>query len=211
VTTRLRRLAEGVRPAPAAEERCELCAQPIPPEHRHLVDLERRQLLCACRACSLLFDRTAAGGGHFRLVPQRRLAIEGLRLDDARWDALAIPVGLAFFFESSAAGRVVAFYPSPVGATESLIELETWSELERDNPVLGGLEADVEALLVNRAGEAREHFVAPIDDCYALVGLIRSRWRGLAGGPDAWREIGAFFDRLRAVAKPVTQDGEEAR
>ena len=33
-------------------------------------------------------------------------------------------------------GRVVAFYPSPMGATESLLELRAWTELEQQNPVL---------------------------------------------------------------------------
>jgi len=52
----------------ATLERCELCAAPIAPEHRHLLDLDSRELLCACRACTVLFDRDAAGGRHYRLV-----------------------------------------------------------------------------------------------------------------------------------------------
>jgi hypothetical protein len=188
------------RPAPAAEEACDLCGAVIAPGHRHLVDLDAQRLLCACRACVLLFDRGGAGGGHFRLVPERRLALGGFRLDDARWAGLSIPVELAFFFRSTAAGRVVAFYPSPLGATESLLDLTEWDAIEADNPVLRELEPDVEALLVRGTADGRECYLVPIDECYALVGLIRMHWRGLAGGERVWAEVEQFFDRLREEA-----------
>ena len=196
---------------PGAEERCELCGAPLGAEHRHVADVQNRALLCACRACSVLLGREGAGGGHFRLVPERRRLLEGFRLDEERWSEFQIPVGLAFFFRSTAAGRVVALYPSALGATESQLPLEAWDDLERDNPVLRELEPDVEALLVNHAGEARERFLVPIDDCYTLVALIRSRWKGLAGGQEVWAEIGTFFARLRERAELVTQSGEEVR
>jgi uncharacterized protein DUF5947 len=209
--SRLRRLARSA----AAEreealERCELCGEPIPAEHRHLLDLERRELMCACRACSILFDRSAAGGGHYRLVPDRRLLVADFELDDVRWAALRIPVEMAFLFHSTEAGRVVAYYPGALGATESLLGLEAWSELEEANPVLSSLEPDVEALLVNRARGARQHFVVPIEDCYRLAGLIRSRWRGLTGGEEVWREIESFFATLQRRAKTVTTHPQEA-
>ena len=51
--------------------------------------------------------------------------------------------------------RASRFYPSPMGATESLLGLDAWERLEAANPVLGELEPDVEALLVNRARGAR--------------------------------------------------------
>ena len=197
------RLAELARPREAsgpAEERCELCGSALPEQHRHVADIERRTLLCTCRACAVLLGRSGAGGTHFRLVPERVRALDGLRLDEERWAALQLPVDLVFFLRSSAAGRVVALYPSPLGATESQLALGAWAELERDNPVLSELEPDVEALLVNRARGGREQFVAPIDRCYELVALIRARWRGLGGGDEVWREIERFFERLRAQA-----------
>jgi hypothetical protein len=187
------------------EERCELCGGPLPDEHRHVAAAEARTLLCACRACAVLLARPGAGGGHFRLVPERVAVLERLRLSDEQWTALQLPVELAFFFRSTPAGRVVAFYPSPLGATESQLALEAWEAVEHENPVLQELEPDVEALLVNRARGAREHFLVPIDRCYELVALIRARWRGLAGGEEVWREIAQFFERLRAQA------GTEAR
>ena len=205
-----RRSAEQAPPA-AAEELCELCSERIGPEHRHLLDVESRELLCACQACKILFDRPQAGGdgSHYRLVPDRRLQIEDFELDEVTWANLRIPVDMAFFFHSTPAERVVAFYPSPMGATESLLELDAWQELERPNPVLRSMEPDVEALLVNRAKGARAHFLVPIDDCYQLVGLIRTRWRGLAGGGEVWEEIDGFFERLAGRSTTATGNPQE--
>ena len=198
------RLAELARPRASnrlllEEGRCELCGGPLAEEHRHVADVHAQSLLCTCRACAVLLGREGAGGGHFKLVPDRRLLLDGFVLDDEQWAALQLPVDLAFFFRSTPAERVVALYPSPAGATESQLELEAWEELERANPVLQELEPDVEALLVNRIAGAREHYLVPIDDCYALVALIRTHWKGLAGGTEVQRELGQFFDRLREV------------
>lgn len=207
--TRLRQLARASSvQREQVLERCELCGEPIPSAHRHLLDLESRELMCACQACKILFDRKAAGGSHYRLIPDRRLSIEDFALDDVGWAKLRIPVDIAFFFHNSEGERVDAFYPSPMGATQSLLEFEAWDELERDNPVLASLEPDVEALLVNRARGSRQHFVVPIDDCYRLVGLIRARWRGLSGGEEVWKEIGAFFEDLSKRARMITNHKE---
>jgi len=191
----------------AAQERCELCSEPIPSEHRHLLDVFTREIMCTCRACSILFDREAASEGKYRLIPDRRLFLEDFEMSDAQWESLRIPVDMAFFFYSAPAERVVAFYPSPMGPTESLLKLGAWEELEKANPVLRGMERDVEALLVNRARGAREHFLVPMDKCYSLVGLIRMHWRGFTGGQEVWEEIGLFFEELRRRAKSVRREG----
>ena len=196
MTSRLQDLARPrARAREAPDEQCDLCAEPIAPEHRHLLDLESRRLLCACRACSILFDRSGAGGGHYRLVPDRVVALEDVGLDDATWQGFGIPVDMAFFFHSSAAGRVVAFYPSPLGATESLLDLDAW-----DDRLLAELEPDVEALLVNRTRGRREHWIVPVDRCYELVGLVRTHWSGFTGGDEVWQALDEFFDRLRKEA-----------
>ena len=103
------------------------------------------------------------------------------------WEELRLPVEIAFFVRS-AEDRLQAYYPSPRGATES--------QLTFDLEVLHTLEPDVEALLVDRHKGAREHWIVPIDDCFRLVGLIRTHWQGLTGGRDVWAEIGRFFDGL---------------
>src|ERR687883_134447 len=193
--------------AKAAQEYCDLCGEPIPPEHRHLLNVSTREIICDCRPCSILFDREAASEGRYRLIPDRRLFLEDFEVSDAQWESLRIPVDMAFFFYSTPAERVVAFYPSPMGPTESLLKLSTWEELEESNPVLKGMERDVEALLVNRARGAREHFLVPLAECYSLVGLIRSHWRALSGGREVWEEIGRFFEELRKRSKTVSREG----
>lgn len=196
---RLRRLSR--ERAESGEERCELCGEPLGERHRHLFEPEHRSLLCACPACALLFTDP---NGRYRPVPEEVRALPDFRLDDALWDDLLLPVNLAFFVRSSTAGRVLALYPGPAGATESELDLTNWGDLEAANPVLRSLRPDVEALLVNRVGTARDAFLAPIDVCFELVGLVRLRWRGLGGGPQVWASIAAFFaevgERARVVA-----------
>jgi Family of unknown function (DUF5947) len=196
------------RSAPDAEppERCELCSDDIAPVHRHLLDLDARRLLCACRACSVLFDRREAGGGRYRLVPDRVWRLDGFRLDDGDWAALRIPVDMAFFIRTGRRQTVAAFYPGPMGATESLLPLDRWSALAQANPVLRALERDVEALLVDRTRGARRAWLVPVDLCYQLVGLIRSSWKGIAGGAQVWQELEDFFARLERRARTVAAD-----
>jgi hypothetical protein len=202
----LQRFAQrAARATEAAQERCELCGEPIPHEHRHLLEPATRAIRCVCLACSILFDKEAASAGKYRLVPNRRLSLEDFVIRDAQWDDLQIPVGLAFFFYSTPAGRVQAFYPSPAGPTESLLRLDAWQTLEAGNPVLRTLQPDVEALLVNRARGARQCYLVPIDVCYGLVGVIRTHWRGLGGGQEVWKEIEGFFETLRARCRAVRQ------
>jgi uncharacterized protein DUF5947 len=209
-TPALARLAQRSAPAPTItlspqEEQCELCAERIPERHRHLFDLESRQVLCVCQACRILFDSGAAGGGHYRLIPERRLRIADFRLDDVEWEHLRIPVNVAFFSWSSAAGRTVAMYPGALGAAESALGLETWGELAAINPGVRQLAPDVEALLVYRAKEPHQHYLVPIDDCYQLTGLIRTQWKGFTGGNEVWRAIDAFFGELAARATTINQ------
>lgn len=178
------------------DEHCELCHVAIPEVHRHLFEPSRRDLLCACDSCGLLFS--AKADTKYRLVPREIAALDQFCMSDELWNELMVPVNMAFFHYSSPAGRIVAYYPSPAGATESLLPLDAWTQLVQDNPVLAGLKADVEALLVNRTGKEHRYYLAPIDECYKLVGLIRSQWRGLSGGTEVWRAIVAFFESLEA-------------
>lgn len=121
-------------------------------------------------------------------------------MSDATWDALQLPINLAYFMHSTAAGRVIALYPSPAGATEAMVEPGAWESLAEQNPVLRELEPDVEGLLVNRVGETRQYFRVGVDQCYRLVGVIRTHWRGLSGGAPVWGEIARFFDEIHQRA-----------
>jgi hypothetical protein len=178
----------------ARRERCELCGATIWPRHPHLLELKSRRLVCSCDACAVLFaDQQAAT---FRRVPRESKPLPGFRLSDAQWEDLLIPIGLAFFFYKTDVARVVAVYPSPAGPTESLLQLDAWQSLVDDNAVLDELLPDVEALLVNRLRRAEQYYRVPIDECYRLVGLIRTHWRGLSGGGEVWEEVDKFFKQM---------------
>jgi Family of unknown function (DUF5947) len=209
----LKRIREmPLQPKPRPGERCELCAELIPDEHGHVVDLESRALMCACRPCYLVFAPQGAGGSRFRAVPDRYMSFPDFALSSAQWDALQIPVGVAFFFMNSSLNHVAAFYPSPAGATESLLSLDSWEEIVNANPDLGTLLPDVEAFLVRSAerqsGPGRaECYLVPIDVCYELVGELRRLWKGFDGGTEAHAALDAFFDRVRARARTTATQG----
>jgi hypothetical protein len=188
----------------APEERCELCSARLATGHQHLLESASRRLLCSCDACAILFSES--NGGKYLRVPRRVLYLSEFRLNDLQWEVLSLPINLAFFVASGLSDQVSAFYPSPAGATESLLALESWRELVELNPILRALKSDVEALLVNRLGETREHFLVPIDECYKLVGLIRLRWRGLSGGSELWKAIEEHFSDLRGRSSSPRED-----
>lgn len=167
-------------------ERCELCGLALEREHAHLLEIKARRIACACEPCSILFQHREAGR-YARIGRDIRYLAEP-PFSDAEWESLHIPIGLAFFVRGSDS-RTKVFYPGPAGCTESLLPV-----------TLAGLpemEPEIEALLVNRVEGAREHFVAPIDRCYHLAGLIRTHWRGLGGGDEARQQIDRFFAGLR--------------
>jgi hypothetical protein len=194
----LRRLA--ARDAPAARtvggEHCDLCGRGIPDEHSHMLNLEERQIVCVCETCWGLRSGDAA----FRPVGTRVVWLEGFEMPDDVWASFQIPIGLAFFLSSSVTECVIALYPSPVGATESELHFSTWNALVELNPVLTELEADSEALIVNRMADPPAYAIAPIDRCYMLVGLIKANWQGISGGAGVEEAVARFFDDLREAA-----------
>jgi hypothetical protein len=194
----LRRFA-SLREVQESRERCELCCDVLSSEHRHLLEVATRNIVCACDACALRFQAVEAG--RFKLIPRDAQVLPGFRLADAEWEGLALPINLAFFLYHSPSKKTIALYPSPAGATESLLPLSSWQQIVEQNPGLRRIEPDVEALLVNRMGSARDYYIAPIDQCFELVGLIRANWRGFSGGEEAWRRINEFFARLQERAR----------
>jgi hypothetical protein len=193
----LRGLAQPKPPAAvAADERCDLCGTTVPSDHRHMLNLHERQIMCVCESCWALHS----GDPDFRPTGNRTLWLEDFVLPDELWAQFRIPIGLAFFMFSTVTNCVVAMYPSPAGATESELHFETWSRLVEMNPVLRGLEADAEALIVNRMSDPPAFAIAPIDRCYMLVGLIKASWEGISGGSRVEEAIEGYFEELRAVA-----------
>jgi len=175
-------------------ERCELCGAPIASEHSHLLDIDKRRLCCACEACALAQGESV---GFRRLRPETEV-LSDFQLCDGDWEALQLPIDLVFFYQSTADGGPVALYPGPAGAMSSALSREAWTRLTEANPRLVEFSPDVEALLINRTKGSRRYYRVSIDRCYALVGLIRSQWRGLSGGTEVWESIERFFATLDA-------------
>jgi hypothetical protein len=191
-------------PQPAGE-RCEMCSEAIADEHQHVVNLEGRQLMCVCRGCYLLFTDTEAEL-RYRAVPDRYLAFCDFALDRRAWDALQIPVGLAFFFYNSTLGRTVAFYPGPAGATESELDLKAWNDIRAADARVDTIAADTEALLVRVSDDetaSGRAYLVPIDACYEFVGRLRMMWRGFDGGQDVRNYIDEFFEKLDSRCRLV--------
>jgi hypothetical protein len=186
------RVAERPQRKPRPVERCDLCGTEVEADHRHLLQIVDRQIVCACEAC---FARRS-GEAEFRPVGRRVVWLDEFVLRDEIWGAFRIPIGLAFFFQSTVIGEITALYPSPAGATESELDMGAWAQLVASNPILATLEPDTEALIVNRMGDRQQFAIAPIDRCYALVGLVKVKWQGISGGNELGEAIQGFFDDL---------------
>ncbi|HEX4145438.1 MAG TPA: DUF5947 family protein [Pirellulales bacterium] len=208
----LRRLIRQ-RASTASVEHCELCSAPLAAEHQHLIEPASRRLVCACDPCALLFDQPI--GGRYRRVGRDVRLLTDFVITDDQWDSLLVPINMAFFFYNTPAGKIGAFYPSPAGATESLLSLDAWDNIARANPTLLSMAPDVEALLANRLGAMRgfaghEYYLAPIDVCFELVGLIRTHWRGLSGGSEVYQHLTRFFADLKHRAVGVESPAPSA-
>jgi hypothetical protein len=192
--TPLASIRRFVRPKPV-RERCALCSAELPADHSHLLEPATRRLACACEPCAILFSNQ--GAARYRRVPRRVEFLPDFRLSDVTWQGLSLPIDLAFFVRSTPENGILALYPSPAGATEAPVAADAWQVLEEENLILLEFEPDVEALLVNRVGSSRECYRVGIDECYRLVGLIRTHWRGFSGGDVVWDEIDGFFAGLK--------------
>jgi Family of unknown function (DUF5947) len=175
---------------------CELCPISLADDHKHLLDLDERRIVCVCPTCWSM----RSGEARYRPTGSRTLWLHDFELADDLWAAFQIPIGLAFFMRSTESGNVIGLYPSPAGATECELDLDAWDRLVAANPVLEDLDADAEALIVNRLADPHAHAIAPLDDCYRLVGIIKATWEGIAGGAEMEAAVAGYFDGLRATA-----------
>ena len=94
---RLRAPAPAGAPAAAPAERCELCRTTIPENHRHLLHLVERRIVCVCPTCWSL----RSGDPEFRPTGARTLFLEDLVVPEDVWARFSIPIGLAFFMRST--------------------------------------------------------------------------------------------------------------
>lgn len=187
-----------LRRMPQAAEICEICSRDLGAEHPHAIDPRERRIVCTCDACALLFESSTSM--RYRRIPRDAFHLRNFEIDDVEWESLSIPIGLAFFFESSAMKRVTAVYPSPGGAVQAEVPQAVWQEITQRHPRVQQMQADVQALLVNRLGDSSRYFLAPIDRCYELTGLLRKYWSGFTGGDELWAEVHKFFKRLAEQA-----------
>jgi hypothetical protein len=172
---------------------CELCPLGLAEDHRHLLHLDERRIICVCETCWSM----RSGDAEYRATGARTMFLEDFVMADDVWAAFQIPIGLAFMMRSSLNGQIVAMYPSPAGATESELDLDAWGRLSTANPALERLEPDAEALIVDRISDPPQYVIAPIDQAYRLVGLIKARWEGISGGTETVDAVAEFFAGLR--------------
>ena len=66
--------------------------------------------------------------------------------------------------------------------------------------MLADLEADAEALIVNRMADPPQHVIVPIDVAYQLVGVVKTSWEGISGGRATEEAVAGYFEGLRERA-----------
>src|SRR5262249_39549021 len=150
----------------SSSEQCEFCSVPLAIAHRHLLEVATRKIICACDPCALRFENVI--GGRWKMIPPRARQLSGLQISEAQWEALALPIDLAFIFYSTPKQKSIALYPSPAGVIESLLPLESWQNILTANPQLQDMQPDTEALLARKALTDHEYYIAPIDKCFEL-------------------------------------------
>jgi hypothetical protein len=183
--------------------RCELCMRTLAAEHAHRLLADKRVLECLCDRCAFETPHEAP----WKVVAHKVERLPGFQMTATEWEALGLPVRLAFFVRRSDGAGVQAFFPSAAGATEAPLDKEQWAELSSKSPLLVDIEPDVDALLVHHAGGRELALLVSVDVCYELIGTLRVHWRGFAGGDEAWQALDAFMAKLTRTTprEPHTQ------
>jgi hypothetical protein len=175
----LRRFAQA-RPV---EERCELCAASIGEPHEHLYEPVKRTLMCACKACGLLFPET--GEASYRRLVTRTPTRCAVAFEERDWALLDLPVRLAFLMPSQVHARLFVSFPNARGATESQLPLDRWNQLCGRHPALASLLPELDVLAL----DARQ---APMRSAWMSVDLylgMLGRLRGASLAVQAWQEF----------------------
>ena len=107
-----------------------------------------------------------------------------------------------FFLEHALGGGGRRALPEPGRARPSASSTSApWAASSSPRtPCSTSLEPDAEALIVNRLAEPPQHAIAPIDECYRLVGLVKRAGRGSPAAAARPRRRG-FFAELRERAR----------
>ena len=194
---------------PPRPERCELCAVAVPEDgHRHLVDTEKRALVCACVPCALLMEQPGAAAGRFRTVPARYLTDPGHRLDDSAWEASADPGRRRLLLPQRRARPAGRPLPEPGR-----------SHRERTRTGHLGRPSSAAAAWPNSSNPTWrrcccaapsgrcECYLVPIDICYELVGRMRLLWQGFDGGAEARADAGRVLRARSGATRPARGAG----
>jgi len=155
------------------EERCDLCSASLSERHEHLFDARERRVACACRACTMLFPET--GEAAYRRIVSHASRLPHLRLDAEDFEALGIPVRVAFLYPSRVHDCVFAVYPNGGGAAEATLPRAAWEMLVVQHPTLACIELDVEGLFVNAIGEESDVYRLSVDVGHRIVGTLRAQ------------------------------------
>lgn len=188
----------SLKRAVAPDERCDLCAAKLEVQHKHFVECTPHKLLCVCDMCAILLD--GKGNQRYRRVSSEIRQLSKFRMAERHWQALGIPVSLAFLYATDSGSSAFSILPSPGGPVRSEIESGAWEALVRENPVLCRMQPYVEALAVNRIKNAEEYLLVPIDECYRLIGIIRCYWQGMSGGTELQEHVAECFREWRERA-----------
>jgi hypothetical protein len=183
---------------------CELCAGPLEHEHRHVVEVRARRILCACDPCALLFAGPSTR--RFRTIPEHVRRETPFTAQEA-WDALGLADG-SFVLFGSGDQRWIAVEPCATGGAERVLDPVRWHAVWTRSELARAVASDVEALIVRR-GRQVEAFAAPVDRCYGLTGAMRRRWHGEDGGADARAALETFFEALGRDSEPLPTHQEQ--
>ena len=151
-------------------------------------------------------------------MPDRYVSFPDFALTSTQWDALQIPVGVAFFFMNSTIEPGRRVLPEPgrrdgVAAVARLVgrdrrrQSRIWRPAARRRGVPGAQRRPT----IGCATEQPECYLVPIDVCYELVGELRRLWKGFDGGTEAHAALDAFFDRVRDRATTGAASAEGAQ
>ncbi len=190
----IRSAGERRPPEPVPGEHCDLCQEQVPDEHRHLYDTDGGEVLCACRACSLLFAGEEAAQGATGWC--RGAASASRRSTRPAW---ACPSAWRSSCPPPTA-RSAAHYPSPRATRCG----GGPGGLGRSR---GGLPACASCAPTWRRCSSTRHggraaLDRPVDDCHRVVAIVRREWR-MSGGDRVWPAVEQFFAGLE-TSEPTT-------
>ena len=199
----MREMPDGPEPLEAS---CDLCGTSMPEDHRHLLQLDERRIVCVVRGAAGPCARATPS-----TCPPARASCGSRtsRCRDELWARFRIPIGLAFFLRGRGGG-VVALYPSPAGATESRARPRVVGRARALNPVL---ESSSRGRGADRGPHGGAAAVRDRSDrqAYRLVGLIKANWQGISGGPAVEQAVDGFFEELGERVSAVERDGRAGR